>query len=83
MGTNLEERNEDDELRSKENGTAAQRKPQKDTRKDSGKQSKEKEEAVLEKDKEKQKHRKKGGKGQINKAFTEPERKSRKNGKMQ
>ena len=42
MGTNLEERNEDDELRSKENGTTAQRKPRKDTRKDSGKKNEEK-----------------------------------------
>ena len=81
MGTNLEERNEDDELRSKENETMAQREPQKDTRRDSGKQSKEKEEVVLGKDKTK--NAEKGGKGQINKAFTEPERKSRKNGKMQ
>ena len=49
MGTNLEERNEDDELRSKENGTAAQRKPRKDTRKDSGKEKQKKKEAVLKK----------------------------------
>ena len=82
MGTNLEERNEDDKLRSKENETTAQKEPQKDTRRDSGKQSKEKEEAVLEKDKEK-KNAEKEEKGQINKAFTEPERKSRKNGKIQ
>ena len=49
MGTNLEERNEDDELRSKENRTAAQRKPRKDTRKDSGKEKQKKKEAMLKK----------------------------------